>query len=128
VSVIASYLIYGGFPVGSIGFISVLTIGALPLAVFVAWPMLKFKSQLRTLVVDDTGIATVIGNKSATLFWSDVADVREAGGAIVIQNRNLNAFIVPSRAFRTSQEKQEFRNFIFSKLQSEPPTGSNKFD
>lgn len=118
VVVVASLGIFGGVPTGWTGLALVGAIGILPLAGFVLFPMLKFKPEVRTLAVDGEGIATTIGKRSATIPWAEIADVREDGDALIIQRRNLNAFIVPARAFRSAEAKLQFRDFVKAKVLS----------
>lgn len=113
VAISASMLIYGGLPQDILAFGVVAAIGVLPLIGLVLFPMWKFKPQERTLHVDEHGIETEIGHLSASVPWSDVANVREDGDSLVIQRRNLNAFIVPARAFPSDKAQSEFRDFVF---------------
>jgi hypothetical protein len=72
------------------------------------WPQIRFKPSVRTLKVDEKGFETVIGHRSGVRGWKDVRSVEESDGAIVITGINNNAFIVPSRAFASAQERLEF--------------------
>ena len=48
--------------------------------------------------------------------WDEIREVREHGDSLVIQRRNLNAFIVPARAFESQEAKLQFRDFICAKV------------
>jgi hypothetical protein len=72
------------------------------------WPQIRFKPSARTLKVDEKGFETVIGRRSGSRRWKDVRSVEESDGTIVITRNNNNAFIVPSRAFASEQERLEF--------------------
>ena len=112
VAIASSLFIFDGVPVGLNGLILVWAIAFLPLSAFVAFPMLMFKPETRTLSTSSSGIATTIGKRSGNIPWTDIIDVREDGDALVIQRRNLNAFIVPSRAFKNAAAKCEFADFV----------------
>jgi hypothetical protein len=61
--------------------------------------------------IDEKGFETVIGRRSGSRGWKDVrsvGSVEESDGAIVITGINNNAFIVPSRAFASEQERLVF--------------------
>lgn len=104
--------LYGGWPNNAVEWAIVLSIGLLPLAFFALFPMIKFKPHTRTLVVSESGIDTTVGKLSGTVPWEDISCVREDGGKLIIQRRNLNAFIIPERAFETSEARLEFRDFV----------------
>jgi hypothetical protein len=72
------------------------------------WPQIRFKPSVRTLKIDEKGFDTVIGRRSGSRGWKDVRSVEESDGAVVITGVNNNAFIVPSRAFASEQERLEF--------------------
>jgi len=76
------------------------------------WPMVMFKPQERTLLVNRDGLHTRIGHISATVPWQDVAELRADGDYLVIEGRGRNAFLVPDRAFQTAEAKSQFREFV----------------
>ncbi len=108
----AMFALYDDWPKEATEWTTVVLIGLLPLAFFVSFPMLKFKPQTRTLVVNDAGIDTTIGKISGTIPWDDILEAREGEGQIIIQRNNMNAFIIPERAFDTAEAQAEFRSFI----------------
>jgi len=107
-------LIYGGLPKGAPALAIVAAVSVLPLIGLALFPMWKFKPQVRTLQVDERGIDTTIGQLSASVPWNDIVDVQEDGDSLVIQRRNLNAFIVPARAFPTNEARSEFQDFVLT--------------
>jgi hypothetical protein len=108
----ASIILFDGLPRTPLAILVVVGIGLIPVMVFALFPMLKFKPQVRVLTLDESGIATSIGHHNATIPWNEVVDVRDDGEALVIQRRNLNAFIVPARAFETSEAREQFSEFV----------------
>jgi PHD/YefM family antitoxin component YafN of YafNO toxin-antitoxin module len=72
------------------------------------WPQIRFKPSVRTLKIDEKGFETVIGRRSGARRWKEIRSVEESDGTIVITGNNNNAFIVPSRAFASEQERLEF--------------------
>lgn len=78
------------------------------LAVMVAYPQLRFKPQERSLEIDPMGLRTSIKSSSKAYSWSDVASIDEGIGHIIITLKNLNAFIIPSRAFADEEARNEF--------------------
>ena len=106
VGIAASLLIYRAAPPNALGWIIVLAAAlALP-AVWIVYPQLRFKPQLRTLTIDTTGIRTRIGRRSGSIAWNSIGTVAQVGDTIIIQRRRGNAFVVPARAF-TSPETFE---------------------
>ncbi|MDE2595398.1 MAG: YcxB family protein [Sphingomonadales bacterium] len=108
----ASLRIYGGLPKGILAFSYVAAIGILPLIGMFLFPMWKFKPQVLTLRVDRCGIDTIIRQLSASVPWNEISDVQDEDDNLVIRLRNLNAFIVPARAFETREARTEFRDFV----------------
>ena len=96
-SIFASFWIFGGWPndIPQVG--SALLMGLVPLLLLAIYPMMMFKPQRRLLTVTSDGISTTIGKHNKKLDWAEIADVRNSDDALIIQNRNLNAFIVPAR-------------------------------
>lgn len=80
------------------------------------YPLIRFKPQTRTLSVDDEGLATTIGTHSSRTPWSAFTEVQDDGDAIVILRRNLNAYVVPARAFANAAAREQFRDFVRAKV------------
>ena len=112
----ASMLLFRGFPSTSSEIIEVGGIGLVPIAGFALFPMIKFKPERRTLTVDDEGIVTLIGEREGTVAWNEISLIKSDGDSLVIQRSNLNSFIVPARAFETSDARSEFYNFVHSRV------------
>ena len=81
----------------------------LGLALFLAlYPQVRFKPQKRTLTIAPDGISTTINARSKTYPWSEVASVVQRGDQVYIGFTNVNAFVVPTRAFPSADSRQEF--------------------
>jgi hypothetical protein len=91
-------------------------VGAICIAWFPIYPLLRFKPEERTLTIDEQGWSTTIGKISGTRAWKAVRSVEKEGEAIVITGRNLNALIVPRRAFASDAERDEFLVYAQSAL------------
>jgi hypothetical protein len=72
------------------------------------YPLLRFKSDERTLEIAPTGISTTIGRKSGQIAWGQVADIDSHAQRIFIIGKNGNSFIVPDAAFSNDAERTEF--------------------
>jgi hypothetical protein len=86
------------------------------------YPQLMFKPQVRTLEVSQRGISTTIGRRSARRSWTEVQSVSEDEGNIIILGRNGNAFVVPPRAFASTDERQRFLSFAHSAVEASVST------
>lgn len=74
-------------------------------------PMLvaaRTKGQERILELTPDGVTTRIGSLSGTVPWRAVAFVDDVGPFVVIAGHNMNAFLVPNRAFADDQERAQF--------------------
>jgi YcxB-like protein len=76
------------------------------------YPQLRFKSQMRSLEVDQDGISTTIGKLAGRRYWEDILSISEQDDQIILLGRNGNAFLVPARAFSSIEEKQAFVSFV----------------
>ncbi|TAK90904.1 MAG: YcxB family protein [Burkholderiaceae bacterium] len=90
--------------------------GAACIALFIAYPLLAFKSQSRVVVVNEVGISTSIGTKHGALAWSDVQSIERTSECVYIIRKTLNAYIIPNRAFKSNAEANEFFRAISSWL------------
>jgi|SRR5579864_3582531 len=97
-------------------FLLALGFGLLSIIWLPAYPMLRFKPQVRTLELDQEGVATTIGKRTGQRAWKDVESVTEENGQIVILGRNGNAFLVPARAFASAEARRAFLSFARSAL------------
>ena len=90
---------------------SLITAAALSLATLIfliAFPQIMFKPRPRTLTIDANGMQTKIGKLERAVPWSTVARIETVGDAIHIVRTNLNAFIVPARAFQSRADQERF--------------------
>src|SRR5215831_4657219 len=71
-------------------------------------PQILFKSQVRTLTVNEIGIHTIIGHKSGDVWWSQIAKIDNTGDVIYIIRTNSNSFLIPRRTFRSEQDRDQF--------------------
>jgi len=113
-----SLAMFGGWPAGVAQLATVFLLGLAPILLLALYPVLVFKPHTRILTVDDKGIATTIGKRSQVLAWEDIADVKNCGDSLIIQRRNLNAFIVPVRAFETNEARSSFETFVRSRMRA----------
>lgn len=111
---ILSYAIYGRMGESAEEWLAICSAALIPLVVFALYPLARFKPQERVLTVDEHGVGTAIGRKSGAVRWSEVGTVTETADRIVIQRKNLNAFIIPARAFATFEERARFLEFVTS--------------
>jgi hypothetical protein len=125
IALATSLAVYGHVPTDVRGCALVCAVGFVPLIGFVIWPVIMFKPQTRTLAVDERGIATTIGILNKTLPWHEIGDVQEHKGSVVITGRNQNAFIVPARAFGSTQAMLEFQNYAGKMTASAKNKNSN---
>jgi hypothetical protein len=78
----------------------------------ILYPILNHKTDLRTLSIDESGIKTSIGKLSAQIHWPQIASVDVLQDEIVITGKNMNAFIIPKRAFVNDEKRNEFVSTI----------------
>jgi len=109
-----AFAIYAGGFARTLGFYELAAAFLVPIG-FAFFPMLVFTPGARTLVADDTGISATVGKRDMTVPWSDVTRVEEEQDTLVIQRRNLNAFIVPARAFQSAEDRLRFHDFVREK-------------
>jgi hypothetical protein len=79
---------------------------------FIGFPQLAFKPQGRTFAVNETGIATRIGRRRASINWSSIKSIEDIQGEIIVSRRNGNAFLIPERAFLSQAERTDFLSKI----------------
>lgn len=82
--------------------------GLLPLIFFITYPILKHKPQIRKFHIDEKGIKTSIGQKSASIYWDSIDTITKDENFIYIQRRNGNMFAIPHRAFENDNTKELF--------------------
>jgi hypothetical protein len=96
-------------------FVSI-ALGAATVAFMTLYPQLRFKSQMRTILMDEDGLKTTIGKKSAARSWSDLKSIDDEEGYLIVTVKNGNAFIIPPRAFTTPEARADFCLFARSRL------------
>ncbi len=69
---------------------------------------LRTKKEVRTLTIGPSGISTRIGKRSGDIPWEKIARVDITDEHIFIMRTNLNAFVVPRRAFSDDKQRAEF--------------------
>lgn len=117
VVIFGSFATFGRLPSNAFEAVAITVTALITVALLALFPMLMFKRQTRILRVDHDGIVTSIGRHNKSIVWADIANVEDNGEALVIQRRNLNAFIVPARAFSTPDERLSFAEFVRSHAQ-----------
>ena len=87
------------------GLLAGMAYSALLVALMVAWPQLRYRSDERTLTFDADGLSYVRGRQTGRMPWAKIGSVADAHGGLVITGRSQSAFIVPDRAFGGETEK-----------------------
>ena len=72
------------------------------------YPLLRFKSDERTLEIAPSGIATTIGRRSGQIAWRQVARIDSDGQRLYIIGKSGNSFVVPVDAFASDAERSQF--------------------
>lgn len=75
---------------------------------FPLWPQIRFKPQVRTLEIDESGYRISIGRINAARGWSEIRSVHDDGDTVVITTRKGNAMLIPRRAFGNSIDRKQF--------------------
>lgn len=68
----------------------------------------RTKTQERVLELTPEGITTRLGALRGTVPWRAVAFVHDVGRFVVIAGTNMNAFLIPNRAFADDRERTQF--------------------
>lgn len=84
------------------------------IAFLILFPQIMFKPEVRTLSFDQNGLRTKIGKKSGSVSWHEIESITESEDTIVISGKNLNAFLVPQRAFQSDQERASVLSVILA--------------
>jgi len=113
IAVLAAVLIAGGEWPPTIPRVLGGTLVGVGLIVFMfLFPQLMFKPQTRVIVFDENGIQTTIGKKAGNIRWREIEDIRVDSETICIRGKNLNAFLVPRRAFDSQEHRAEVLDTI----------------
>jgi hypothetical protein len=82
---------------------------------FIALPLIlpvmlfiRGKTATRSLTVSPEGITTEIGRLKAQLPWSKIKIIQSTADSILISGATGNAFFIPTRAFASPEQKEEF--------------------
>ena len=68
-----------------------------------------FKSRERTFEIGPNGIDSEIGGNRTHRDWREIASITDKNGVIaIVVARTRNAFLVPSRAFESAKQRDEF--------------------
>lgn len=89
-----------------------LVAGAAVVLFLIFLPQIMFKAQTRTLIFHRNGIRTNIAKKSGRISWKDIDSISDSEGTIVVSRKNLNALLIPRRAFQSEQERESVLNTI----------------
>ena len=82
----------------------------------VLYTQIRFKPQMRTIVLDKEGLKTTIGKKSGSRSWKELKSVEEQSDDLIITGKNGNAFIIPPRAFSSAENRAAFLSFALSSI------------
>lgn len=109
VATVAAAAVYGfamwvWLPAVVIGFAAIVCC----LLLFPLWPQIRFKPQVRTLELDESGYRTSIGLINGVRRWSEIRSVHDDGEAVVITTRKGSAMLIPRRAFGAGTDRQQF--------------------
>ena len=82
----------------------------------IAWmplvPLILFKSEERVLTLDELGTTTTVGSKSGAATWQEIARIDSDDQVISITRISGNAFLIPNRAFSSSDERAQCLKLI----------------
>ncbi|MEH3038449.1 MAG: YcxB family protein [Sphingomonas paucimobilis] len=112
VFVIVAVLTYSALPANDLSVAAAIAAASVTILFFVLYPQLRYKAETRELILSEDGITTSIGRRRADIPWSDIAAIDADELSFVIQRSNLNALIVPARAFASPDERAEFEAFV----------------
>ena len=73
-----------------------------------AFSFLTAKTQKRTLSISLEGIETKIGSQEGKILWKAVDSITMAHDKVLITGKNANAFSIPSSAFNSEEQRQQF--------------------
>jgi len=75
---------------------------------FLFWIFLRAKPKQRILTVSEQGIHTEIGSTKVNYPWGKLKDVKDVGPYLLMVTWIGNAYLIPSRAFSDSAQRQQF--------------------
>lgn len=104
-SIAVVVLIAGHWPPSVMDIVRSIVVAVAVIASLILFPQIMFKPEVRTLSFDKNGLRTKIGKKSGSVSWQEIESITDSESTIVISRKNLNAFLVPQRAFQSDQER-----------------------
>jgi hypothetical protein len=105
ISIAVVVLIAGHSPPSVMDVVRGIAVALAVIACLILFPQIMFKPEVRTLSFDKNGLRTKIGKKSGNVSWQEIESITDSESTIVISRKNLNAFLVPQRAFQSDQER-----------------------
>lgn len=112
VAVIAYALLSAGDRSGVVAVLKVGIAGSILPIFLTLYPLMRFKPQVRRITLNEQGISTSIGARTGEIPWNDVVAVTAIANTLVIQRSNLNALVVPDRAFASPVDRTNFEAFV----------------
>lgn len=79
-------------------------------------PLLMFRPQMRSVEIDQDSILTTIDGESARRSWNDIQSISQEDGYIVLLGKKGSAFLIPPRAFETTDQQQRFLSLALDAL------------
>ncbi len=104
-SIAVVVLTAGHWPPSVMDIVRGIAVAVAVIASLILFPQIMFKPEVRSLSFDKNGLRTKIGKKSGNVSWQEIESITDSEDTIVISRKNLNAFLVPLRAFQSDQER-----------------------
>ena len=82
--------------------------GGLAVGLLTVYPLLRFKSEERTLTLAANGIDTSIGTLAGQVTWPQVSHIASAPDCTYIVRANGNSFAIPNTTFESDHDRAEF--------------------
>ncbi|WKZ45401.1 MAG: YcxB family protein [Anaerolineales bacterium] len=88
--------------------------GIVVLFFFILFPQAMYKSQVRTLTVNEDGMQTVIGSRTGKTDWREILSIEEDEDEhiIIVAKKTYNAMLIPKRAFQSDVARKTFLTAI----------------
>jgi hypothetical protein len=97
-----------GRPASTSQILEALGIALLSILWLPVYPLLRYKPQQRMLTIGPQGIVTSIGDRSGEIPWAAIDRVQVDGNRLYVVGKSGNAFAIPSTAFSSNEERDEF--------------------
>jgi hypothetical protein len=98
-------------------------LGSITVILTIAYPQLRFRSQVKTVRLDQDGIERLIGPEKYRKRWKTIRSIVDYGPYITLTMTLGSAFIVPSRAFANPEQREAFKAFALDHLARRPQVG-----